>query len=58
MKDATITLAFFAGFVILMNILAFIVAILFSNWITAGITFTGVVTALFYALFKLIQKEL
>ena len=58
MRNATIALAALAGFVIVLNVIAFILAILFSNWVTGTITFIGTITALTYALHKIVEMEL
>jgi hypothetical protein len=58
MRNGTIAIAALAGFVILLNVIAFILAILFSNWITGTITFTGTIAALTYALYKIVESEL
>jgi hypothetical protein len=58
MRNTTIALACLAGFVITLNLIAFALAILFSNWITGSITFIGTVAALIYALYKIVESEL
>jgi hypothetical protein len=58
MKNATIAVAALAGFVIVLNVIAFILSILFSNWVTGTITFMGTILALAYALYKIVESEL
>jgi membrane protein implicated in regulation of membrane protease activity len=58
MKDGIKFLAAVAAFVVFMNIVAFILSLLFSNWVTGSITFLGTMTALIYALYKIIESEL
>lgn len=58
MKSTIIALAVLAAFIVALNITAFVMAILFSNWITGTITFMGVVLALCFALYKIIEQEL
>jgi hypothetical protein len=57
MKDGIKFLAGVAVFIVILNIIAFIIAILFSNLVTGSITFLGTMTALIYLLFKLINQE-
>ena len=58
MRNTTVALACLAGFVIALNLIAFTLAILFSNWITGTITFVGTLLALIYALYKIVESEL